>query len=135
MTVSNVVSGSPADQAGLKIGDTITAVDGKDVKSGDDLVADIASRKPGSKAKLDLCPQRQEGGHHRLPSRIARSCSLPVSAMTKKTRAKRNPKPANSAFPFAASPGDLADRLNIPAGKGVVVQDVKQGSFGHPGRN
>ena len=24
---------------------------------------------------------------------------------------------------------DLADRLNIPAGKGVVVQDVKQGSF------
>ena len=52
VTVSNVVSGSPADQAGLKIGDTITSVDGKDVKSGDDLVADIASRKPGSKAKL-----------------------------------------------------------------------------------
>src|SRR6266704_1329822 len=50
--VSNVVSGSPPDQAGLKIGDTITSVDGKDVKSGDDLVADIASRKPGSKAKL-----------------------------------------------------------------------------------
>src|ERR1022692_3056353 len=40
VTVSNVISGSPADQAGLKIGDTITSVDGKDVKSGDDLVAD-----------------------------------------------------------------------------------------------
>jgi serine protease Do len=52
VTVSNVISGSPADEAGLKIGDTITSVDGKDVKSGDDLVADIASRKPGSKAKL-----------------------------------------------------------------------------------
>src|SRR5271157_850387 len=52
VTVSNVISGSPADDAGLKIGDTITSVDGKDVKSGDDLVADIASRKPGSKAKL-----------------------------------------------------------------------------------
>ncbi len=33
VTVSNVVSGSPADEAGLKIGDTITSVDGKDVKS------------------------------------------------------------------------------------------------------
>ena len=32
VTVSNVVSGSPADQAGLKIGDTITSVDGKDVQ-------------------------------------------------------------------------------------------------------
>src|SRR5580704_17027528 len=38
VTVSNVISGSPADQAGLKIGDT--------------LVADIAARKPGSKAKM-----------------------------------------------------------------------------------
>src|SRR5208337_3253385 len=52
VTVSNVVSGSPAEEAGLKVGDTITSVDGKEVKSGDDLVADIASRKPGSKAKL-----------------------------------------------------------------------------------
>ena len=52
VTVSNVISGSPADQAGLKIGDTITSVDGKELKSGDDLVADIAARKPGSKAKV-----------------------------------------------------------------------------------
>src|SRR6202166_3269765 len=52
VTVSNVVSGSPADEAGLKIGDTITSVDGREVKSGDELVADIAARKPGSKAKL-----------------------------------------------------------------------------------
>src|SRR5262252_3346689 len=52
VTVSNVVAGSPAETAGLKIGDTITAVDGKELKSGDELVAEIASRKPGSKAAL-----------------------------------------------------------------------------------
>ena len=50
--MSNVVAGSPADQAGLKVGDTITTVDGKPVKNGDELVADIASRKPDWKAKL-----------------------------------------------------------------------------------
>src|SRR5499433_610805 len=52
VTVSNVVAGSPADQAGLKVGDTITTVDGKGVKNGDELVAEIASRKPGSKVNL-----------------------------------------------------------------------------------
>src|SRR5215471_3494100 len=38
VTVANVVAGSPADQAGLKVGDTITAVDGRAVKTGDELV-------------------------------------------------------------------------------------------------
>ena len=53
VTISNVTPGSPAEQAGLKVGDTIVAVDGKAVKNGDELVADIASRKPGSKMWLD----------------------------------------------------------------------------------
>ena len=52
VTVSSVVAGSPADQAGLKVGDTITSVDGKKVSKGAELVADIASRKPGSKVAL-----------------------------------------------------------------------------------
>src|SRR5437899_9634274 len=54
VTISNVVAGSPAEQAGLKVGDTITTVDGKPVKNGDELVADIASRKPGTKVTLGL---------------------------------------------------------------------------------
>src|ERR1700735_312661 len=52
VTVSNVVAGSPADQAGLKVGDTITTVDGQKVSKGSELVGDIASRKPGAKVNL-----------------------------------------------------------------------------------
>src|SRR5579859_8183446 len=51
ITVSTVVAGSPADQAGLKVGDTITTVDGKKVTKGSDLVDYIASRKPGTKVQ------------------------------------------------------------------------------------
>src|SRR5712675_1191711 len=54
VTISTVVAGSPADQAGLKVGDTITAVDGKKVSKGSELVADIASRKAGSKVNLSF---------------------------------------------------------------------------------
>src|SRR3954465_12862702 len=49
VTVANVRPGSPADQAGLQVGDTITAMDGKALKSGDDLVNYISSLKPGTK--------------------------------------------------------------------------------------
>ena len=46
VTISDVTAGSPAEAAGLKVGDTIVSVDGKTVKNGDELVADIAARKP-----------------------------------------------------------------------------------------
>src|SRR5271169_5736346 len=52
VTISSVVAGTPADQAGLQVGDTIISVDGKSVKNGDELVADIASRRPGTKVMI-----------------------------------------------------------------------------------
>src|ERR1700676_727774 len=52
VTVSDVTAGSPAERAGIKVGDTIITVDGKAVKNGDDLVSNIASRKPGTKIAL-----------------------------------------------------------------------------------
>src|SRR5437016_13829887 len=60
VTISNVVAGSPADRAGLKVGDTIISVDGKPIKNGDELVADIASRKPGQKVNLGYIRNQQK---------------------------------------------------------------------------
>ena len=50
--VQEVQPGGPADQAGLKPGDIITSVDGRAIKNGDDLVNNIASRQPGSTARI-----------------------------------------------------------------------------------
>jgi serine protease Do len=50
--VQEVQPGGPADKAGLKAGDIITTVDGRSIKDGDDLVNEIAGRRPGSTIRL-----------------------------------------------------------------------------------
>src|SRR5260370_25692692 len=52
VTITDVVAGKPAEKAGLQIGDTITSVNGKPVKSGDELVNIISAVKPGNKVEL-----------------------------------------------------------------------------------
>jgi serine protease Do len=128
VTVSNVVSGSPAEQAGLKIGDTITAADGKELKSGDDLVADIASRKPGSKVKLDFV---RNGKKQDTMVTIADRSKLFAARLGEEEegQGEEEPKPSKMGLTVRGITGDLADHLGIAMGKGVVVQDVKPGSF------
>ena len=50
--VQQVQPGGPADKAGMKAGDIITTIDGRNIKDGDDLVTDIAGRRPGSSIRL-----------------------------------------------------------------------------------
>jgi putative serine protease PepD len=52
--VDSVESGSPADDAGLKAGDVITAVGGKKVSTADDLTAAVNAYKPGDKATITV---------------------------------------------------------------------------------
>jgi serine protease Do len=50
--VQQVQPNGPADKAGLKPGDIITTLDGRAIKDGDDLVNEIAGRRPGSTIRL-----------------------------------------------------------------------------------
>jgi serine protease Do len=50
--VTEIVSGAPADVAGIKAGDVITSIDGKDVASQDDLVQIIRSHKVGDSVSV-----------------------------------------------------------------------------------
>jgi serine protease Do len=50
--VQEVQPGGPADKAALKAGDIITSIDGRAIKDGNDLVDEIASRRPGSTVRL-----------------------------------------------------------------------------------
>jgi serine protease Do len=127
VTISNVIAGSPADQAGLKVGDTITSIDGKPVKNGDELVSDIASRKPGSKAAIGLV---RNGKKQEATVTIADRAKLFASRLGEEEEGQENntPKPSKFGITVRSLTPDMADRLGVP-GKGVIVQDVKPGSF------
>ena len=126
--ISSVVAGSPADQAGLKVGDTITTVDGKKVTKGTELVADIASRKPGSKVALGFL---RNGKPQETSVTIADRAKLFAARLgeDQENDDENTPKPSKFGVTVRKVTPEMADRLDIPAGKGVIVQDVKPGSF------
>ena len=128
VTVSSVKSGGPADQAGLKIGDTITSVNGKPVKTGDELVNDISMEKPGTKVKLGYS---RNGKASDATVTIADRAKLygAATGAEDENNPEAQPTEAKLGLSVRSITPDMADRLGIPANKGVIVTDVKPGSF------
>jgi serine protease Do len=52
--IFDVVPGSPADDAGIQVGDVIVGFDGKNISSGDDLRNAIRSHQPGDQVPVDI---------------------------------------------------------------------------------
>ena len=52
--VESVQDDSPADKAGLRVGDIVLSVDGKDVKSSADLRLALREKKEGDSVRIDL---------------------------------------------------------------------------------
>jgi serine protease Do len=128
VTVAHVVPGSPADQAGLKTGDTITTVDGKKVTKGTELVAEIASRKPGSKVELGFL---RNGKQQNASVTIADRAKLFAARLNEDDSGNDENTPRQSKFGITVRKltPEMADRLDLQSDKGVIVQDVKPGSF------
>jgi serine protease Do len=128
VTVSDVTSGGPAEQAGIKAGDTITTVDGKPIKDGDELVGEISARKPGSKVKLGLM---REGKQQEATVTVGDRAKLYASRLGDEEENTPEARPVEGKIGITVRPltQEMADRLSVPR-KGVIVQEVKPGSFG-----
>ncbi len=62
VSVASVSNGSPAAEAGLRVGDVIVSVAGKKVSEPDDVAAAIQDRKPGETVAIELARGRHGAG-------------------------------------------------------------------------
>src|SRR5713226_7638488 len=126
VVIEGVEPGSPAEKAGLKGGDVITSVNGRPVKTGNDLVNPIAQAPIGTKVKLTYVRDRAQ-----------KEATAEVDDRTRVF--------PNSAGRLGDQPGETAPtefglhveeltpdrghRVGVEGQKGVLVTQVEPASF------
>jgi len=118
----------PAAKAGIKPFDVIVSIDGKPIKDGDELVADISSRKVGSSVQLGVL---RGGAKQTISVGIADRAKL-FADQGKDSEDNAAPTAADAGegklgITVTAVPAALASKLGIKGG--VVVSSVRPGSF------
>jgi serine protease Do len=126
--VNAVTPNGPAAKGGVKPGDVIVAIDGKPVKDGDQLVADISSRKVGSTIQLGV---QRNGARENLNVGIADRAKL-FADVGNQNDDNAAPTPSDAGegklgITVTAIPSTLASKLGVKGG--VIVNTVRPGSF------
>ena len=143
--VSSIVPGGPAAKAGLLPQDVVVSVDGTPIKDGDQLVAIVSERKPGTSVKLGIL---RDGKHMDISVGIADRAKLyadlggaPDASATPQESDAGDTKlgiKVQSITPSAAShlgvkggvtvtavrPGSFADEINLT--KGAVITEINR---------
>src|SRR5213082_2916787 len=126
VVIEGVEPGSPAEKAGLKGGDVITSVNGKPVKTGNDLVNPIAQAPIGSKVKLTYIRDRAQ---KETTAEVGdRTRVFPNSAGRLGEQPGETAPPEFGLHVEELTP-DRGHRVGMEGQKGVLVTEVDPASF------
>jgi len=118
----------PAAKAGIKPEDVIVSVDGKPIKDGDDLVANISTRKVGSSVQLGVL---RNGTKQNFTVGIADRAKLFADNGNQNddnaTPAESDAGESKLGIAVDAVPAQITSKLGIQGG--VIVTSVRPGSF------
>ena len=119
--VSDVERGTPAESAGLRRGDVITAVNGEPVKDSNVLRNEIAQLEPGSEVQLTVI---RDGKEQALTARLAAVASEPGGERDTREGS------GDARFGMSVEPltADRARELGVETSTGVLVAGVEPGS-------
>jgi serine protease Do len=117
--VTEPTKGSPADRAGVKSGDVITAVDGKTIDNALALSREIAGKTPGSKVTLDV-----------WRNNASQKIDVTLDTLDQKSAQATPDKQTPAPQPAAPTPSSVGVTLvpnSDPAG-GLLIQDIDPNS-------
>ena len=117
--VTEPTKGSPADKAGVKSGDVITQVDGKDVNNALDLSRTIAGKNPGTKVELTIW---RDGKEQQVTVELGKLDEAQVAQNDDQQQAQ----PDEPAAPASTSVG--LTLVPNSDGEGLLIQDIDQAS-------
>ena len=116
--VTEPTKDSPADKAGVKSGDVITAVDGDPISDALDLSRTISGKNPGTKVELTIW---RDGKEQKISVELGKLDETKVAADGKQAQ----PEPA---APVPASTSVGLTLVPNSGGEGLLVQDVDPNS-------
>jgi serine protease Do len=117
--ISQIYGGSPAEKAGLKVGDVVIEVDGVKVTNSQDVVREVLKKQVGQKVNFVLL---REGKRTEI--------SLTTAQMPEKIEERGPVKPAREWFGLRVSnvTPDIAKQLGLTKTEGVVIVGVEPNS-------
>ena len=126
VVIEGVEPGSPAEKAGLKGGDVITAINGTAIKSGNDLVNPIASAPIGSKVKISFVRDKQQ---KETSATVEDRTRVFSNTEGRVNSAPDEPAPAEFGLRVESLTPERAQRVGVEGQKGVLVSQVEPASF------
>ncbi len=127
--VQAVQPGGPADKAGIKRGDVINSVNGHTVKTGDDLVNEIAALRPGATATLGYLRNGQEDQTTVTIAdrdQVFAQLNNPQQPVTPPSESNVGPGETKLGLVVQAASPAITAKLHTP---GVMIDHVRTGSF------
>src|SRR5207249_2624530 len=124
--VNSVRPGLPAEEAGVKRGDVIVAVDGKSVESTNEVVRLVSAKEPGSSVKLTVL---RNGKESTLTAKLAdRSEHIgKEAAVPEKGERSEEPNEKKLGISVDDLTPEVLDKLDLPDDtKGVLVTRVSR---------
>ena len=122
--VNSVNVGSPADHAGMKRGDVVTAIDGKTVDGSNELRNKIAATRPGTRVTLTVL---RSGERKTLTATLG---ELPSASANNSESEGGEGEGQGGALGLGVEPlaGERARSLGLKDGQGLVVASVRPNS-------
>ena len=123
--IGNVMPGEPADKAGVKAGDVITAVNGKDVDDSAALLRAIAAQKPGATAALTVW---RNGSVKELKVVLGERSAEQLSAQRGgPVKPGKQEEAATLGVSVRAVTADEARALKLDKAEGLIITKVDPG--------